>query len=452
MITHKIRKGFDLPLVGATARRFEDAPPPPVVAVAPTEFPGLKAKLRVREGERVLTGQPLFHDKGDPGALWCAPATGTVSRVVLGARQALQRVEITCEAKDEFAELPRIEPKALASTPRPALVDALRAAGLWPLLRQRPVGKLPDPTRQPVAIFLNGMDTEPLAADPAFAVQGLGEDLQAGCDLLRALTDGPVYLTVRPGEQPHEYLALQGVEMHAFAGPHPAGLVGTHIQEIRPLRAGEVAWCLRTTDAVLLGRWLRTGRYPFERVVAVAGSTADESARRYARTRQGALVSAVFGRARIGEGERVIDGTVLSGRAIARDGFIGIRTTTVTTIPEGEDERDLLGWALPQPRRLTMHRAVFPLLGRRAVEVDARLHGGHRPIVNIGSWEAVTPLDILPSFLYRAIEANDLDEALKLGLLEVTEEDVALCTVVDPCKLDVGKVIRKGLDLYEREG
>ena len=81
-----------------------------------------------------------------------------------------------------------------------------------------------------------------------------------------------------------------------------------------------------------------------------------------------------------------------------------------------------------------------------------RLHGGHRPIVNIGAWERVTPLDILPSYLVRAIQANDVEEAVKLGLLEVTEEDVALCTFVDPCKIDVGKVVRQGLDLYEKEG
>ena len=34
---------------------------------------------------------------------------------------------------------------------------------------------------------------------------------------------------------------------------------------------------------------------------------------------------------------------------------------------------------------------------------------------------------------------------------DVTEDDVALCTYVDPCKLDVGAVIRHGLELYMRE-
>ena len=61
-------------------------------------------------------------------------------------------------------------------------------------------------------------------------------------------------------------------------------------------------------------------------------------------------------------------------------------------------------------------------------------------------------IDIYPTYLVRAIQANDIEEALKLGLLEVTEEDVALCTFVDPCKIEVGEIIRKGLDTFEAEG
>jgi Na+-transporting NADH:ubiquinone oxidoreductase subunit A len=122
-------------------------------------------------------------------------------------------------------------------------------------------------------------------------------------------------------------------------------------------------------------------------------------------------------------------------------------------IPEGTGQRDLFGWALPQFGKLSWHRSVFSWLApKKEYVVDARLNGGHRPIVNLGAWEGVTPLDIHPSYLVRAIQANDVEEAVKLGLLEVTEEDVALCTFVDPCKIDVGQVIRQGLDMFEKEG
>lgn len=456
MIHHKIRKGFDLPLAGAAERRLEDAPAPQVVAVEPTEFPDIKAKMcapgeqRLEEGARVQTGQPLFFDKKNPDTVWCAPATGTLREVRYGPRRVLQRIVIECGEDEHFAELPQVAADAVGSTDRAELIAALRGAGLWPLIRQRPVGRLADPERVPAAIYVNGMDTEPLAADPAFALQGRGEDLQAGIDLLRALTGGPVHFTVRPGEQPREFQGLHGVDLHSFEGPHPAGLVGTHIAEIGPLKSGEVVWFLGAQEASWIGSWVRSGHYPVERVVAVAGSSMP--ARRYLRTRQGAPLATLTGGEPLADDIRVINGTVLSGSAVGGRGHLGYRNATVTAIPDGEGQRDLFGWLLPQPRRIGFHPATFPFLGSGEVVADARLNGGRRPIVNIGSWEAVLPLDIYPTYLVRAIQAGDLDEAMKLGLLEVTEEDVALCTVVDPCKIDVGAIIRQGLDLYEREG
>ena len=62
------------------------------------------------------------------------------------------------------------------------------------------------------------------------------------------------------------------------------------------------------------------------------------------------------------------------------------------------------------------------------------------------------PLDILPTFLLRAIEAKDLIRAQELGILELEEEDLALCSFVDPCKNDFGPRLRECLSIIEKEG
>jgi Na+-transporting NADH:ubiquinone oxidoreductase subunit A len=452
MTTHTITKGFDLRLAGRAEPKLQPAPEPARVAVETAEFPGIKPKALVKDGDPVVTGQPLFLDKLDRDLVWCSPATGRVARVELGERRFLLRVVIENAAatggKESFADLPK------PAGDRPALVKAIKQAGLWPLFRQRPLGKLVRGEREPVAIFVNGMDSAPLAADPAFAVQGRKADLQAGVDLLQKLlpAGGKVYLSLRAaGDHQSDLRDLRGVEVHDFRGPHPSGLTGTHISRIRPLQLGEIAYTLRAQDLARLGEWARTGRYPAQTVVAAAGSEAP--ARGYFRVRQGALASALTGGKPLAGDVRLIDGNVLHGRAIAADGHLGWYCTGLTVIPEGTGQRDLFGWALPQFGKLSHSRSVMSwLLPKREYVVDARLHGGHRPIVNIGAWERVMPLDILPSYLVRAIQANDVEEAVKLGLLEVTEEDVALCTFVDPCKIDVGKIVRQGLDLYEKEG
>jgi Na+-transporting NADH:ubiquinone oxidoreductase subunit A len=391
-------------------------------------------------------------DKTRPGLCLRATATGKVSRINLGARRFPERIEIAPGGEDRFAEVPRIDPDRLASVARTELIEALLATGLWSLIRQRPIGKIARPDAQPKAIYVGGLDTEPLAADPAVAVRGHGEAFQLGVDALRRLTEGPVYLTLRAGaDHPAELRRARGVEVHEFAGPHPAGLVGTPLAHLAPLRADEVAWYLKAQEVVAIGEWLAAGRQPTHKTVAVAGTGALQ--RGYFRVRIGSALMTLTGGVPLQGDYRLINGTVLSGTASDPRGFLGWYAQTLTIIPEGTGRRDLFGWATPQVGRRSASRAVLSWLApKREYDLDARLNGGPRHIVNIGAWESMTPLDIYPTFLVRAIQAGDLEQAIQLGLLEVTEEDVALCTYADPCKIEVGEIIRQGLDLFEKEG
>ncbi len=70
----------------------------------------------------------------------------------------------------------------------------------------------------------------------------------------------------------------------------------------------------------------------------------------------------------------------------------------------------------------------------------------------IDAWEDVLPMDILPNPLYRSILACDIEEMTQLGILECDEEDFALCSFACPSKIDVGAVIRRGLDIMKTEG
>ena len=62
------------------------------------------------------------------------------------------------------------------------------------------------------------------------------------------------------------------------------------------------------------------------------------------------------------------------------------------------------------------------------------------------------PLDILATYLLRALAVQDVEEAEKLGALELDEEDLALCTFVCPSKVNHGENLRKTLNLIEKEG
>jgi Na+-transporting NADH:ubiquinone oxidoreductase subunit A len=85
-------------------------------------------------------------------------------------------------------------------------------------------------------------------------------------------------------------------------------------------------------------------------------------------------------------------------------------------------------------------------------EFSTELHGGKRAIVPSGNFEEVMPMDILPTYLLRALAVKDVEEAEQLGILELDEEDLALCTFSCPSKLEYGPMLRENLTIIEKEG
>jgi Na+-transporting NADH:ubiquinone oxidoreductase subunit A len=84
--------------------------------------------------------------------------------------------------------------------------------------------------------------------------------------------------------------------------------------------------------------------------------------------------------------------------------------------------------------------------------MDTGLRGGVRSMVPVGYYRGVvaTP-DIEPEFLFRSIIAGDLEESVKLGLLDLSMEEAALLTYVCPSKIEFDVILRDGLALYEKE-
>ena len=62
------------------------------------------------------------------------------------------------------------------------------------------------------------------------------------------------------------------------------------------------------------------------------------------------------------------------------------------------------------------------------------------------------PLDILATQLLRAILVRDTDSAQELGVLELDEEDLALCSFVCVGKYNFGPHLRESLEQIEVEG
>jgi Na+-transporting NADH:ubiquinone oxidoreductase subunit A len=330
---------------------------------------------------------------------------------------------------------------------RAALADKLAASGVWPNLIQRPFGIVANPADTPKAIFVSGFDTHPLAPEVPFLLQGEERYFQAGIDALAKLTSGKVHLNVDGSKAvPAIYSGVKNAQVNQFSGPHPAGNVGTQIHHLDPINKGDIAWTISPYGVVQFGKFVLEGIYDASKVIALTGS--EMSQRGYVKTFTGANVSTFVGGKAQADSLRIIAGNVLTGEKVDAQGYLGFYHNQVTVIPEGKYE-EFLGWLKPSSSKLSFHKAIgmFSFLNRGEFKVDTNTHGEERPFVVSGVFEKVMPMDILPTYLFKAIVTEDFDEMEELGLYEVIEEDVALCEFVDPSKNELQELVRHGIEL-----
>lgn len=445
----RIRKGLDLPISGVPEQHVTTGASIHHVAIVGDDYVGMRPAMLVQEGDRVIKGQALFEDKKNPGVMFTAPASGTVVAIHRGERRVLQSVVIQIEG-DEKREFARFDAADLATLSHDAVQTQLLESGLWTALRTRPYSKTPVPGTVPAAIFVTAIDTNPLSADPQPLILAERKAFDAGLTVLTRLTPGKVHVCQASGGKLGGHPQGQ-VAFNEFSGPHPAGLVGTHIHFLEPVSLTKQVWHLNYQDVIAIGKLFTTGELCAERIIAIGGPQATQP--RLVRTLLGADLTALLtGETKEGE-NRIISGSVLSGRhATGPMAWLGRFHLQVSVVLEGR-EKELFGWVLPGAEKYSVTRTTLGhFLRRKLFNFSTSTNGGERAMVPIGNYERVMPLDILPTVLLRDLLAGDTDGAQALGCLELDEEDLALCTYVCPGKYEYGPVLREVLTRIEQEG
>jgi len=422
--TIRIRKGVDIRLAGAPTGAVQDAAAADVYAIQPPDFQGITPRVAVKPGDRVAAGDTLFADKAHEAIRVTSPVSGTVRDVVRGDKR---RVLAVLVAPDAAAPPRTWSPLDASQASREALLDRMLESGCFAFLRSRPYDVVPDPTAVPRAVFISGFHSAPLAPAMSVLLEGRMEDFQAGITALGRMTaTGKVHLGVRAGDA--TYNGVQGVQITAFEGPHPAGNVGVQIHHVEPLGKGELVWTLHPEDVANFGHLLRTGVYRPVRVVGTGGS--EHPAPAHLRTLVGAQVSTLTGGAAASEAVRIISGDVLTGTQVPADGFLGAHAHGVVMLPEGRTPKFLLtsGWLGAGFDKFSVSRA-FPtwlMPASKTWKLDTNTNGEERALVVTGQYEQVLPFDLFPQHLVKSIIAHDLDGMERLGIHEVTPEDSAL--------------------------
>ncbi|WP_369983753.1 Na(+)-translocating NADH-quinone reductase subunit A [Thalassolituus sp.] len=441
-----IKKGLDLPITGSPEQAISDAAKVTQVAVVGPDYVGMKPTMAVQEGDRVKKGQVVFTDKKTEGVQYTAPAAGVVKAINRGERRVLLSVVIEIDGNDEetFDSYPADKLGTLSAGD---IEKNLVASGLWTALRTRPFSKVPELGSRPEAIFINAMDTNPLAGDPQVIISAEEDAFKQGVIVLSRLTDGDTWVCKAPGSS----VPSAGVEKtEEFGGPHPAGLTGTHVHFLHPVSENRKIWSVGYQDVIAIGKLFTTGKLSSERVVALAGPQVNKP--RLVRTLVGAsLTELTKGELKDGE-NRLISGSVFGGRnAAAELAFLGRYHTQVSVLEEGR-ARPMLHYLRPGFDRFSAMPIYITKLMKKMFDFTTTTNGSERAMVPIGTYERIMPLDVLPTQLLRALIVEDMESAIALGALELDEEDLALCSFVCPGKYEYGPILRQNLTRIEAEG
>jgi len=447
---YNLVKGHDIRIAGVPKNSVVEGKAPEFVALKPSEFRGVKPKLMVQEGGHVKIGTPLFHDKTNSQITWPSPGSGEITEIKYGPRRVIEKIVIKLSDEESSESFSFYNPQELNNLSREKILSALLKGSIFPFIRQRPFNKVPNPDIIPRDIFISGWNSSPLAVNLDLALRRRLPQFQAGVDILNKLTDGKVHLSYNENTVSDTLLNVRGARAHTFNGPHPAGNVGIQIHHISPINLNDLVWTVNAQDVVRIGNFFLTGKLDTTLFVTVGGPSVLNPV--HIKSRLGSKIEYLL-KDNLSEDEnRVISGDVLTGTKSSLEDFIEFYHSTISVVPH-ETSREFLGMLRPGSSS-SRYSLTNAFIGSRQKDYSFNTlkNGSERYILPIDTWENVLPMDIIPNALYRAIYVKDIEEMEQLGIIECDEEDFALCSFACPSKIDVGGMIRQGLDLMEEEG
>jgi len=440
----EITKGHDIRISGIPNSESYTHIMPKKISISPKSFRNVKPKLLVAEGEVVKIGSPLFYDKTKTKVRFASPAAGKIANIKFGPRRVIENIEIEIDGSEALKN-DSLQGKELSSIKRDEALQFILKSNLFHFFRERPFNQIPNPDKIPRDIFISGYNTAPLSVDLVRLIGDNHKVFQKGLSLVSKLTDGKTFFSSK------EKFNFKDVENILINGPHPAGNIGIQVHHIKPLKPNEFIWTINAQHVLTLGKLFEKGIYDPEIIVSIGGSGA--IAPYTAKTISGVPILSLIENQNLNKKNiRIVSGDVLTGKNVSEEGYIDFYDSTLSLINDNVD-RPFLGMLSigTSSTKYSLTRVFFNMK-EVLFNFTTAQNGELRPIVPLNTWEKVLPMDIFPNELYRAILAKDIDEMEKLGIWECDDEDFALCSFSCPSKIDVGEVIRDGLDLIYLEG
>jgi len=441
MISIEIKKGYDLDIAGKPSSSIAALTKPSRVAALPEKIPFIKPRLLVEVGDRVKIGTPLYKDKHNTDLKFLSPGSGKITEINFGHRRVIKEIVIELDDNAQYEEFERID---VESIERKKLVHILMNGGLWPLIKELPFRKIADPEYIPPALWISMDGKDPFQPAPDIYLKENRDFLTLGLKML-AILCGKINITICR-ENLSASDTLQDIITHTYTGNFPADDPGVLIYHTKKSADENRSWYMTGQDVLLIGSFLSRGIYPVERVVACSDLSTGKI--KHFNTRIGFPVVSLFPGNSLDQSARYISGGIFRGYPVAKESYLGMYETSLCMIPAGE-EGVFFGFLRPGLHSASYSRTYLSSFLKTESEMDSSLHGEERACVNCGTCAKICPVDILPQFTFKSLEADEIEDALNHGLLDCVE--CGLCAYACPSKIELVEKLKKGRFEYYKE-
>lgn len=461
--TIKIKEGLNLKvprcmIASPTLENLADYSKLPETIAVFTEHQKLITPL-VKKDERVKKNTALFSLLEDKNIKFLSPLSGKIKDFILDGRKRIGliiEVDTSYDYKKESNNLEKIE---LPSKLTPESVrDTLLNSGLWTFLRQRPYSKIPLSRAQCSSICITAMDQDILPLDIAFIVSKYDRaDYAMGVKILSYLTPS-IHLCTNQLTflKLKQMLSFCDEKVRLFEGLFPSSLVGTHIHHLDPVypKKEKLPWYIDIQDVIRIGKFFNTQQLDYSKIIALSG---DLPCPTHLRVIQGTSINSIIDSGLIPKDvdkTNIIIGSYLNGKildeSLSSSFYLG-RYDSKISIASQDQPGSLFCWARPEPRFYSFYNTVISKFIKSKFKFSRKAHGSLRPVFPLESFEKVFPFKTSALFLLKSLLIKDSELSVKLGCLELDEEDMGLCSFICPSKHDWGSILREELNLLEEE-
>lgn len=442
-----VSKGFKVALTGMPDLSVIQIPDPETIAVSALDIPYIRPKLLVKKNDPVKTGTPLFCDKRNKCIQYVSPGTGIVKQIVFGQRRRLIEVVIALnknrDEKDDFIQFETLSSDDVNTVPRSNITKRLQEGGLWQCFREFPSKDTADENHEPPMIIVSLNGNDPFSPYPQVVLENETAFFEFGIKILKQFSNR-IVITSRQ-DNLSSLNRLNGLKehiTHIVPDFYPAWDPGVVLYKLKRTRKENRSWCISAEHLVLMAKFLLTGRYPVKRVVTVTRSTDKKP---HIITRQGAPVKNLVGS--LDDNSLITTGR-FNGRSVDPKSHMGFFESTLTIINNNQEE-EFFGFIQPGLTKPTASKTFLSCLTQTPKNLDCNTHGEERACINCGYCVNICPVDLMPSFIIKALLSDDIEDALNYGLLDCCR--CGLCSYACPSKIELTKLLSHGIDAHYKD-